>query len=168
MGTLLASGAFVLAVAGGIIAVDDRYTTKAEFSQLVSGVMELAGSVKEFRLESRLDEHALDVPRGLAVRGRAGHVRRRGQDPQVRSRVAGAGPLDQETFVVGQLRTSVRGCVGDRRLDGRRGESGQIRDGEQCEHPVNVPQWDCARNPITPAGSGGQCSAVDEEDGRAD
>ena len=55
MSTLLASGAFVLALAGGIIAVDDRYTTKAEFFQLVSGVKELAGSVKEFRLESRLE-----------------------------------------------------------------------------------------------------------------
>ncbi len=55
MSTLLASGAFVLALAGGIIAVDDRYTTKAEFFQLVAGVKELAGSVKEFRLESRLE-----------------------------------------------------------------------------------------------------------------
>ena len=55
MSTLLASGAFVLALAGGVIAVDDRYTTKAEFFQLVAGVKELAGSVKEFRLESRLE-----------------------------------------------------------------------------------------------------------------
>ncbi len=55
MGTLLATAAFVLALTGGVIAVDDRYTTKFEFSQLVSGVKELAGSVKEFRLESRLE-----------------------------------------------------------------------------------------------------------------
>ncbi len=55
MSTVLAGGAFVLALAGGVIAVDDRYTTKAEFFQLVAGVKELAGSVKEFRLESRLE-----------------------------------------------------------------------------------------------------------------
>jgi len=54
-GTLLATAAFVLALTGGVIAVDDRYTTKSEFAQLVSGVKELAGSVKEFRLESRLE-----------------------------------------------------------------------------------------------------------------
>ncbi len=55
MGAILASAAFVLTLAGGVIAVDDRYTTKSEFSQLVAGVKELAGSVKEFRLESRLE-----------------------------------------------------------------------------------------------------------------
>jgi hypothetical protein len=55
IGAVVAIGGLLLALAGGVVAVEDRYTTKSEFAQLVDGVKELAGSVKEFRLESRLE-----------------------------------------------------------------------------------------------------------------
>ena len=59
MGTIIAGAALATTLIGGtiggIIAIDDRYISKPEFTILVGTVSELAATVKENRLESRLE-----------------------------------------------------------------------------------------------------------------